>query len=254
MQLYRYGIAYGSPLTVNNTRNFTILNLPQGAYFATAYGDGATGSTFGKSPTISLLPPPTSPSISNITQTTARANWTTVSCAKFYSVQFHKAGDSAWISKNTTGNVGTLLIKTLLPNTTYNWRVQAADSTGASVALSAFTDSLSFTTATLFANAGNSSEESAVAATTISGKLSVYPNPASSLIRMQLGTAFNNQTVNAVIKDMNGNIVWSSTNINAAALSNQSIDVSKLSGGIYMLQVSATNSKTIATQKIVVSR
>ncbi|HRI19635.1 MAG TPA: pre-peptidase C-terminal domain-containing protein [Panacibacter sp.] len=254
VQLYRYGLPYGSVLTINNTKNFTIQNLPQGNYYATAFGDGATGTAFGKSATISLLPPPTDPSTSNLTQTTARANWTTVSCAKFYAVQFHKSGDSAWTTKNTTGNVGVLVLKALLPNTTYTWRVQAADSLGTSVAVSAFTDSLSFTTSALFAGAGSSSEESIAASATIPGKVSVFPNPATTQVKIQLGNVFNNQTVNAVIKDMNGNIVWSSMNVNASALNNKSVDVSKLTGGIYVLQVSATNSKTMATHKIVVSR
>jgi len=57
-----------------------------------------------------------------------------------------------------------------------------------------------------------------------------------------------------MLKDMNGNIVWSKTNTNASSLSSTKVDVSKLPNGIYILQVADLNSNTIITKKVVVSR
>ncbi len=62
VQLYRFGVAYGSPLTIGKTGKATFSNLPDGAYYATVFGDGATGNAFGKSDTISIMPPPTNTS------------------------------------------------------------------------------------------------------------------------------------------------------------------------------------------------
>jgi hypothetical protein len=82
--------------------------------------------------------------------------------------------------------------------------------------------------------------------------LLVYPNPASSSFRIQYNAKTNAQ-VSAVLKDMNGNIVWNKTNTNASALSGTMVDASKIHGGIYMLQVTDSNGNTI-TKKVVVSK
>ena len=256
VQLYRYGTAYGSARIITNTATFTFTGLPQGAYYATAYGDGATGAAFGKSPTINVMPPVTGTlSTTNITQTSAKTNWTTITCAKFYIVQYHKAGDSAWLTKNSAGNAGSATLNGLTANTTYRWRVAAADSANRITATSKFTDSVSFTTAALFADGSNGNESNAIASSkSISGNLTVYPNPANVQIKMQLSASLNNQTVSAALKDMNGNIVWAVQNVNASALNNKTIDVSKFSSGIYILQITGTNNKIVANQKVIISR
>ena len=254
VQLYRYGVAYGSARIVTNTNTFTFNNLPQGSYYATAYGDGATGTAFGKSPTINVMPPVTGTlNTTNIMQTSAKTNWTALSCAKFYAVQYHKAGESAWLTKYSNGNTGSATLTGLTANTTYRWRVQAADSVGNIVATSKFTDSVTFTTATLFASANDGSETNAIANTKPVGSVAVYPNPASAQIKLQVHNAMSNQPVSAVLKDMNGNILWSIQNVPASSLNGKTIDVSKFSNGIYILQVTDKNQKMITAQKIAVA-
>ncbi|HRI21670.1 MAG TPA: T9SS type A sorting domain-containing protein, partial [Panacibacter sp.] len=254
VQLYRYGVAYGSAKIITNNKTFQFTNLPQGAYYVTAYGDGATGTTFGKSPNISVMPAVTGTlSTTNITQTSAKTNWTTITCAKFYIVQYHKAGDSAWLTKNSAGNIGIVTLNGLTANTTYTWRVQAADSVGNIVATSKFTDSVSFTTATLFV-AGASDEESMSINNKQTSSLIVYPNPVNTQFRMQVNAAFNNQTLNATLRDMNGNIVWTMQNVNAATLNNKIVDVSKLANGLYSLIITSNDNKLSAMQKIVVAK
>ena len=254
VQLYRYNVAYGSPRTITNNATFTYTGLPNGAYYATAYGDGATGTAFGKSPVQNLMPPVTGTlSTTNITQTSAKTNWTTITCAKFYVVQYHKAGDSAWLVKTSNGNVGSATLTGLTANTTYRWRVQAADSVGNISATSKPTDSVAFTTATLFV-AGNESGSDLSANTKQTGVVTVYPNPASSQVKLSLGSTLSNTAVNAAIKDMNGNIVWTMQNTVGASLNAKTIDVSKWPAGMYMLVISATNNQLIANQKVIISR
>jgi len=53
---------------------------------------------------------------------------------------------------------------------------------------------------------------------------------------------------------MNGNILWSKNNTNASALSGTTVDASKLSSGMYMLQVTDSNGQIIVTKKVVVSK
>ncbi|NNV55171.1 T9SS type A sorting domain-containing protein [Limnovirga soli] len=256
VQLFRYGIAYGSPVTITSTKNFQFKNLPQGQYFATAFGDGATGTAFGKSAVINMVPAVTTTGTTNITAASAKVNFTTITCAKFYVVQYHKAGDSAWLTKNSVGNTGIVTLNGLTANTTYNWRVQAADSVGKVVATSKFTDSVSFTTAVLFASANNDGSSSDVSAKTLGNgvDVTVYPNPVSTQFTIQYGTANSNTKLTAVLKDMMGNIVWKTNNTTASALSGTRVNTSNLPGGMYMLLITDLSNNTIITKKVIVSK
>lgn len=252
VQLYRYGVVYGSPIVVKNTKNFQVNNLPQGSYYATAYADGATGTAFGKSSAIGLVPPVTGTlTTTNITQISARPNWTTISCARFYVVQYHKAGDSAWLTKNSNGNAGFANITGLTANTTYRWRVLAADSVGKVIALSKTTDSVSFSTTAAF-SAISSEESSLKNGGEDNAKITAFPNPAQSQVKIQVGNKIN-EMLGATLKDVNGRVVWNKSNVHSTNLNNQIINVASMPNGIYILQVIGTNNKPIVTQKIIVA-
>jgi len=229
-------------------------NLPHGYYYARAFGDGATGTAFGKSINIELIPKPTNTTTTGIQSAQARLNWTTVSCANYYSVQYRKVSDTAWTTKNTVGNVAFLVIKNLTPSTAYVWHVASADTANGVGGISAYTDSLTFTTAAAFAGAQSADES--ISKNTAAGNngLTTYPNPAASSFTLQFSASKQDAKVSAMLKDMNGNIVWSKTNTNASSLSSTKVDVSKLPNGIYILQVADLNSNTIITKKVVVSR
>ena len=84
VQLYRFDVSYDKK-TVSSTK-VVFDNLPFGNYFATVYGDGATGSARGKSDTTVLMPAPTHPGTTNITGTQAKLNWTALPCVNYYSI------------------------------------------------------------------------------------------------------------------------------------------------------------------------
>ena len=56
VQLFRYGLAFGSVRTVLDTLPFTYRNLPLGSYFATAKGNGGADTVSGKSRISVLMP------------------------------------------------------------------------------------------------------------------------------------------------------------------------------------------------------
>lgn len=141
----------------------------------------------------------------------------------------------------------------LTPATMYYWHVAAADSANGVTGIGAYTDSISFTTAASFSL--EQSADDAVATTTLTGNagLSVYPNPAQTFFTIKLDAFKINVNIAATLKDMNGNIVWS-RNTSASALNNNRVDVTNLSSGMYILQLTDEMHTSIITKKVIVSR
>ena len=135
VQLYRYGAAYGNAVKTN--KKVTFKNLPAGSYYATTFGDGATGSAFGKSKNVSLEPVPVSLTTTNIQVKQAKLNWANISCAAYYTIQYKVHGTTNWTIKKTSGNVNNYVLKSLSANTTYDWRVAASDSANSIIATGA---------------------------------------------------------------------------------------------------------------------
>lgn len=251
-QLYRYNQPYRNSVIIRNSQNYTFNNLPKGNYYVRVYGDGATGAAYGRFPNIEIMPKPVNPRTTGIQSAQARLNWNALPCANYFSVQYRKASAATWTTVKTNGNTTFRVITGLTASTKYYWRVAAADTANALIGLSAYTDSVTFTTSAAFASAQSSDEDAlSKLSSTDNSTLLVYPNPVISSFRIQ----FNAKTdikVSALLKDMNGNIVWSK-NTSASALSGTTVDAGKLSSGIYMLQITDANGKTV-TKKVVVSK
>jgi len=199
------------------------------------------------------MPEPVNPRTTAITGVQARLNWNALTCANYFSVQYRKASVATWTTINTNGNTTFRVITGLTTSTQYYWRVAAADSSNGITGLSAYTDSVTFTTAASFASSQSSEDALGKTSLTDNSTLLVYPNPARSSFRIQFNAKTNAQ-LSAVLKDMNGNILWSKNNTNASALSGTTVDASKLSSGMYMLQVTDSNGQIIVTKKVVVSK
>ncbi len=239
VQLYRYNIAYGDSLIIADTAASTIGNLPPGNYYATAYGDGATGSAYGTSATASLVPKPTNTNETNITATSATLNWTNKPCVKGSIVQYRIKGTTSWTTKNIFAN--NITLTTLQYYTTYEWRAAAID-TGANIselAQSAYTTIDTFKTLPLtsFVAVGGNMQA-------VHNALSVYPNPAVSITSIGL-----QQTAQMIIKDASGKTIW----INKTASGNVHIDVSRWQQGIYFIQILYAD-KTVSSEKLIINR
>ena len=253
VQLYRYKQPYRAVRKVNNTANFTYTNLPAGIYYATVFGDGATGSAFGKTRNIVIIPEPVNPRTTAISSVQGRLNWDAVGCAKYFSIQFRKATDTAWTTRSTNGNTTFYVLKNLSAATTYYWRVASADSSNNVTGTGAYTDSISFTTAVAFASTVAEDDAMGKVAT---GKstLSVYPNPVNTSFSIQLNNVNTNTRVVATLSNMNNTIVWSRSNITVAALIGSKADVSNLPNGMYMLQVTDMEKNTKVFTKVIIAK
>ena len=254
VQLYRNGVAYNAVRTVNNTANFTYTNLPSGVYYATVFGDGATGSAFGRSTNVALVPIPTNTRTTAITNVQARLNWNTVTCAKYFSVKYRKATDTAWVTTNTNGNTTFLIIRNLTGGTQYFWRVASADSANNLSAIGNYTDSVAFTTTA--ALAGNVVESGVTVKPVQQDKLNVriYPNPVTTAFTIQLSNMNANNKVSLTLRNMNSAIVWSKANVPAASVNNNKIDVAAFANGLYILEVKDHTTNEIITTKIAVAK
>ena len=253
VKLYRFGTLYNTYVT-NQTGGYTASNLPPGTYYATAFGDGATGSAFGTSNTKNLLPPATTTvSETNITSTAATVRYNKVTCANGYVVQWRKQGTTIWSQKIVLGNKDSLKITGLAAATTYQWRVAVGVGldTLSTYVLSAFSAVDQFTTAASFASS-NGSRENMIGSNTAAIKVSVAPNPAVNNIRIVI-TNIKQGVLSASLVNAFGKTVWRVSEKEASAFSNMLVDVSRFPAGIYTLQI-MDESGNLNTEKIVISR
>ncbi len=108
-------------LTANTAYNWKVKtdcsNYSATANFNTTNGGGGTTCN-----------PPTNLTTTNITTSSAKLNWGTVSGASNYTVQYKKANLSSWSTAGTTAS-NTYTLSSLSAATAYNWRVKANCST-----------------------------------------------------------------------------------------------------------------------------
>jgi hypothetical protein len=252
VQLYRFGTPYDH--AVITSKNATFSNLPSGSYYATAYGDGATNTGFGKSKIIIIEPVPGGLNTTSITATKATLNWTTVSCAGYYTIQYQVHGSGIWTNKRTTGNVNNYLLKNLAANTIYDWRVAVSDSANGITATGWYSDSITFTTpVSLIANINSNEDNLGNVSMKESNTLYTLPNPAINYFTIQYNTD-KQETGNAVLLDMNGRVVWSSGRINLSLLNGKKVNTGQLLSGNFYLRIINEDEELIASAKVVITK
>ena len=99
-------------------------------------------------------------------------------------------------------------------------------------------------------------EDAAIAGKSKSGitGVLVYPNPAPTQFRLQLsGEPKAGSTVALLLKNANGETVWSNAKAPVSSLGGLAVNVSKLPNGIYFLQVTDED-KNVITKKVIISR
>ncbi len=247
VQLFRYGKAFGSVLTVNNMNPFAFKNLPLGSYFATAKGNNGADATSGKSSTTSLAPIPQSVLATHIGSTTATIKWTHLSCVKFYTVQFRKQGTTTFTKKNTVGNKDSLNLTGLTANTTFEFQVASNDSANHITATSQLSSIKTFkTTAAIIAMNSSSTPVSI-------GKdkaLLIYPNPATNSFTIQTNGL---QFISAQLRNENGVVVWKAPSSSLSSNNKLNVNVSNVPAGTYFLLLVDINNKQ-RMEKIVIER
>jgi len=256
MQLYRFGTPYGNP--VQTSKKHTFDNLPTGTYYATVYGDGASGTAFGKSKTVVLEPTPNGLSTTAIKATQAKLNWNSLPCATYFVVHYKIHSTNTWTVKRLTtqGNITGYILKGLMPNTVYDWSVAAAETADGLTATGMFADSISFTTqaASLIAdNEDDNVDDLSINSNKIAEIISVAPNPAVSYFTIHYNSSIKDKLV-AALYDVNGKAVWTSGSINADALNGKKVIVSQFGNGVYYLKIINDKGMQLGTAKLVINK
>ncbi len=121
----------------------------------------------------------TATAATNITQTSAQANWTTLAGATDYYLEYRPAGASAW-NMIQTGNVTSYALTGLLPNNNYEYRV-----TPIGGSCSASSNIISFKTG--YCDAGSSSQLSWLQSFVSGGAVSSISYTSPTLTSSPLG-------------------------------------------------------------------
>jgi plastocyanin len=248
VQLFRYGVAFGSVRIVSNTMPFTFKNLPLGSYFATSKGNNGIDSLAGKSSTTSLAPIPQGTLATHIGTTTATIKWNHFTCVKFYTVQFRKQGTTTFTKRNTVSNKDSLNLTGLTANTTFEYQVASNDSANHITATSKFSSIKTFkTNASVVIAMNNSSTPVSIGN---DKALLIYPNPATNSFTIQTNGL---QFISAQLRNENGVVVWKAPN---SALTNNNklnVNVSNIPAGTYFLLLVDINNKQ-RMEKLVIER
>jgi Tfp pilus assembly protein PilW len=122
--------------------------------------------------TVSCTPPtcdtPTGIFVNNITANSAKVNWTAMSGATKYMIQYRPSGTAAWLKRNNTTTSKT--ITALTAATTYQYRVR----TNCGTSSSAYSAIMTFTTLTM---KGTTVPHESLDAEQHVTQMGVYPNP-----------------------------------------------------------------------------
>ncbi len=165
--------------------------------------------------------------------------WDDVPGANWYDVHYRVQGTTDW-TRVTTANSQRYL-RNLLPNTWYEYFVRSScDGTwdfGAKSELRRF-NTANVVAVTRWGDI--ESEEVAASSTTIN---SIYPNPAKDVLNVE----FNNPSATDVqlqITDISGRVVYQSYLDQQEGTQTESIDISELNHGYYILVIASDGEKT----------
>jgi cytoskeletal protein RodZ len=181
---------------------------------------------------------PVGMAVDSITAHTVVLNWTAVSGAISYNIQYRKVGTTTWTTTTSTAN--TKKITGLVVATNYEFQVQAVCSASSS---SAFSASTTFTT---HPGVG-------VGMVAADNEVKVYPNPIWDVFTVEFPLT-ESCPLNISVVDMGGRIVKELYNSVGTPGSNVfSFNKANLATGDYMLVI-RTNENVIRNEKIVVAR
>ena len=225
VQLFRFGKKYGDPINVKNSTPFTIGSLPAGTYYATVYGDGATGQGKGTSETTALVPVPTNLSTSNIKAAKATLNWDTLECVDYDSIYYRVVGAGTWNKIKTGTNNSAYNLTGLTASTMYEWKVAHVVDTLSEKATSSYSGIATFTTAALKEGDALLNE---------SGVLSLYPNPATASTTLQFENSLAGEAL-ITVYDAMGRIVQSEQLQVSAGLITYEMNLTTFGAGLYLV-------------------
>ena len=243
VQLYRFGLPYGSAKSVTTTKA-VFSNLPSGVYYATVFGDGATGLAFGKSSNTVFMPSPQNPVTTAIKAKQATLTWSAVSCADYYTIQARKVGTTTWSTFNTNGKVTSYVWANLLASTSYEWHVASVDSANGIAATSLYSATVTFKTPASFASEDAESMNAADKLNDVTGNIfTIAPNPANSFFTIHYNGNVKGKLI-ATLYSANGKTLWASGAISAESLNGKQVMVNSFESGLYFLRITDADRRT----------
>lgn len=171
---------------------------------------------------------PGGPNTIQITSNSAKMKYGAVAGAILYQQKYRVFGTTTWIYKTST-TLGKALTG-LSANTKYEWAVRAKCSINPLV-WSGWSPKETFTTLTV-------REEPVVIEDTDLHELSIYPNPASELLNLNISIDQDREITIKIFNAIGQQIMQKKVMVDDGML-NEQLDISKLHSGIYMVAVSA---------------
>ena len=167
---------------------------------------------------------------SNIASSTAILNWSSVSGAFSYTVQYKPTSSGTWIYATSGTNSTFVNLYSLSANTTYDWRVYSNCSQ---------TEISSYSTAQ-FTSSGGATRAAAAATATMENvnpdfAINLFPNPAGDQLNVSLGGVYKKTTIK--VYNLMGKLVMQQESGNTLT----QLNVSKLSAGFYLIHVNDGN-------------
>ena len=179
----------------------------------------APGSLFaGEGLPVDECETPAATDVTGIEAEKAKISWDDVAGATSYNVRFRAVGETDWHEKSVDAPKTFIELKTLSCDTEYEWQVQ----TFCAGTASEFTPLSNFTT--LSCRLGDASAD-----------FTVFPNPASNNITVNLDEAVENGLIQ--ITDLTGKVVLTSTMSGFQSV----IELAELPAGIYVITIAAEN-------------
>ena len=146
-------------------------------------------------------------------------------------------------SVSDEGNKELYIVQNLKAGTSYQWAVTAICEQNGIISQSDYSDVQTFTTA---GSSSKVSNDEFYSTTDITG-ISVYPNPASDKVTIELNSTLESES-NISIIDITGRIIYQTVSNE----SNLSIDTREFSNGMY--QIIVQRGEQIETQKLIITQ
>ncbi|MCY7409351.1 MAG: T9SS type A sorting domain-containing protein, partial [Chitinophagales bacterium] len=220
-----------SPSTgLSATTGATVTATPSATTTYTVTGTNSSGCTSTATVTVTVsCTLPSNLSTTGITKNSATTNWTIVSCAIGYKVNYKKQSASTWTEKTVSSNKGTLKLSSLSSSTVYEWKVATKCPDGN---YGAFSNSLTFTTLAQRMSDERNDEIS-------NESFSIVPNPTTGQMTIELQTSENvNGSAEIFIINILGEAIFSEKAIINDGILNQVIRMREDNPpGLYLVKV-----------------
>ncbi|MBL7930119.1 MAG: T9SS type A sorting domain-containing protein [Bacteroidia bacterium] len=188
---------------------------------------GATAKLVQPSPPVSCNLP-VNLSVSNITATSARVNWTAIPGVIRYHVFYKKSNETTWTKKYINGSKSFTVLNNLECGRQYKWKIRTLCDTVGPDIISAFSPVQSFNT--LSCRLADDSQNAQAAY-----DFQVYPNPVHDILKVR-SSDLSDETAEVHIYNLMGIHIYS-----GIIYSNRefAVDVSALQSGVYQLKITS---------------